>query len=166
MVDIVDEKDKAIGRESRNICHEKGLRHRIVGIFLFNAEGKLWLQTRSVKKAGGKKLDFSASGHVGEGDSYHSAAARELKEELGITTQLHFLTKTQYEKKGEGNHRRHFLAIYVGKHDGPFTLQEDEVEKIEAYDLEEAKKLVEEDSRTMTIGLKIGIRSYLAQSKD
>ena len=164
IIDIVDEKDNIIGQEGRDVCHKKGLRHRIVGIFLFNAAGKLWLQTRSAKKASGKKLDFSASGHVGQGDAYDNAALRELREELGVTATLSFLGKIYYEKNKGDHHSRHFLAIYEGKHNGPFLLQEEEVEKIEAYDLGAVKKLVEEDSQRITFGLKTGVKYFVNQN--
>lgn len=85
LLPIVDENDEVIGTEKRGIIHANRLLHRAVHILMFNREGKLYLQRRSLEKdAAPGKWDSSASGHVDPGESYDESAARELEEELNI----------------------------------------------------------------------------------
>lgn len=157
MVDVVDENDNVIGKEWKNICHEKGILHRIAGIILFDSNGSVWLQTRAKNKVGTGNLDFSASGHIGSGDSYERGAYRELKEELGIKTDLKFIGKKSYKGRNESNH---FLSVYTGNYDGVFNLQESEVESIKAYSLAEIKKMFKQNPEKIMSGLKEGL-SYI-----
>ena len=48
--DVVDADDHVIGQATRREIHKKGLRHRSVHILVFNQEGKLFLQKRSLLK--------------------------------------------------------------------------------------------------------------------
>ncbi|OGM15168.1 hypothetical protein A2V56_00305 [Candidatus Woesebacteria bacterium RBG_19FT_COMBO_42_9] len=86
-LDIVDRNDKVVGRDTRNNIWKRGLEHnvRVVNIFVLNAENKILLPTRSMKK----KIfpgcyDFSCGEHVRSGESYLEAAKRGLNEELSI----------------------------------------------------------------------------------
>ncbi len=85
LLPIVDENDEVIGTEKRGIIHAKRLLHRAVHVLLFNSQGKLYVQRRSMAKdAAPGKWDSSASGHVDPGETYDGSAARELDEELNI----------------------------------------------------------------------------------
>lgn len=102
--DVVDEEDRVVGQAPRSKVHAERMLHRAVHIFLFNTRGEFFLHLRSASKDE-YPLTYtsSASGHLGVGESYESAAARELQEELGLTgelTRLHKLPaspETAYE---------------------------------------------------------------------
>ena len=84
-LDIVSDQDEVIGLESRAIIHQTGLQHRCVHIFLFTRDGRLLIQKRSpARSAYPSAWDGSVSEHVKAGESYAEAAARGLKEELGV----------------------------------------------------------------------------------
>ena len=167
LVDVVNEEDEVIGQEWKNKCHEEGILHRISAVILFNSEGKMWLQIRAKGKVSAGKMDFSASGHVGAGDSYEKSAYRELKEEIGIKTNLKLIAKKLYEHINlEGLKIKHFISLYAGKCDGPFSLQEEEVDKIEAYNQEEIKELMKTNPNKMTTGLRLGLELYLKLKND
>lgn len=86
---VVDRDDRVVGKASRREIHQKGLLHRSVHIFIFNRKGQLYLQKRSMSKDQYPgHWDSSASGHVDWGETYETAASRELKEELGINPRL------------------------------------------------------------------------------
>jgi isopentenyldiphosphate isomerase len=162
VVEVINEKDEIIGKEMKSVCHKKGLWHRISCVLLINSEGKIWLQTRKKSKIAGGFLDYSAAGHVSIGDTFQEAAYRELSEEIGVKADLKLATQTLYEKIDmQGYQVRHVLKVYIGKHNGPFKIQESELEKIEAYSIEEVKKLVKNDSPLMTEALKVGLREIL-----
>ena len=84
-LDIVNEEDEVIGKETRKKVHEIGLWHRGVHVFLFNEQGEMLIQKRSADRTSSPSLlDCSISEHVQAGESYLDAAMRGLKEELGI----------------------------------------------------------------------------------
>lgn len=86
-LDIVDENDKVIGKDTRENIYTKGLDHdiRVINIFVFNSEGKLLLPKRSMdRRIFPGRFDFSCGEHVMSGEDYYQAAKRGLEEELGI----------------------------------------------------------------------------------
>ncbi len=84
-VDIVDAHDNVVGREKREEAHKKGLLHRVVHVMVFDPDGKLFVQQRSLSKDVYPGFwEGSLSGHVMRGESYIDAAERELHEELGV----------------------------------------------------------------------------------
>ena len=85
MFDIVDENDHVTGAAPRAEVHARDLLHRAVHVFVFNKRGDLLLQQRSrLKDVHPGRWDSSVSGHLDSGESYESAAVRELDEEMGI----------------------------------------------------------------------------------
>lgn len=89
LLDVVDEHDMVIGRQTRAAVHAQRLRHRAVHIFVFRSDGRMLLHRRSPGKEEFPDVwTSSASGHVSAGETYDAAAPRELQEELGITAAL------------------------------------------------------------------------------
>ncbi len=87
--DVVDAEDRVIGQATRREIHAKGLLHRSVHILVFNPEGKLFLQKRSLEKDENPGYwDTSSAGHVDSGEDYLTSAHRELMEELGVSASL------------------------------------------------------------------------------
>lgn len=85
LLDIVNDKDIVIGKDTRANIHQLGLWHRGVHVFLFDKAGKLLIQKRSANRASSPlQLDCSVSEHVQSGESFHQAAMRGMKEELGL----------------------------------------------------------------------------------
>jgi isopentenyl-diphosphate delta-isomerase type 1 len=85
LVDIVDESNKVLGKMSKGECHKTGNLHRTVSILVYSPSKEVLLQRRSPeKKDYPGYYDVSASGHVMSGESYLTAAIRELKEEVGL----------------------------------------------------------------------------------
>jgi len=86
---------------SRTEVHAKGLWHRTVHIWVFDLNGKILFQKRSLKKENHPGLlDTSCAGHISAGDDSRNAGIRELAEELGIikkTDDLKFLFESKHE---------------------------------------------------------------------
>src|SRR5690242_13556100 len=83
--DVVNERDEVVGRATRADVHRKRLLHRAVHVLVFNKQGEVFLQKRSMKKDTAKGLwDSSASGHLDHGEDYDPCAVRELREEIGL----------------------------------------------------------------------------------
>lgn len=83
--DVVNERDEVIGRAPRREVHANGLWHRAVHVLVFDADGRVFLQKRSMLKDLSPGLwDSSCSGHLDAGEDYDGAAVRELAEEIGV----------------------------------------------------------------------------------
>ncbi|MFT5466935.1 MAG: 16S rRNA (adenine1518-N6/adenine1519-N6)-dimethyltransferase [Verrucomicrobiales bacterium] len=85
LFDVVDSENQVIGQKTRAEVHREGLLHRAAHIFAFNKSGELFLQKRSrLKDVDPGLWGSSASGHLDAGEDFASAAAREVREELGL----------------------------------------------------------------------------------
>ena len=127
---VVDDQDRLLGDAPRAEVHGNNLRHRAVHILIFNNLGELFLQKRSRWKDRHPGLwDSSAAGHVDAGEDYDVAAKRELREELGVATELTRVVKLPAsEKTGQ-----EFIWLYQARHDGPFELARSEIEHGEFF---------------------------------
>jgi 16S rRNA (adenine1518-N6/adenine1519-N6)-dimethyltransferase len=135
--DVVDEQDRVLRSEFRDVIHVNNLLHRAVHMLLFNASGELYLQKRSIWKDRNPGLwDSSAAGHVDSGEDYLTAARRELQEELGIEAPP--LTPLTHLTPSESNGWE-FIQAYQGHHEGPFEPAPMEVETGAFFPLEKIR---------------------------
>ncbi len=126
MFDVVDDNDVVLRSEPREIVHVNNLMHRAAHMLIFNKNGDLLLQKRSIwKDRNPGRWDSSAAGHVDSGEDYLTAAQRELREELGIEVPaLQSIGKlTPCEQTGW-----EFIEVFRGVHEGPFRPAPLEVE--------------------------------------
>ncbi len=88
-LDIVNEENKVIGIERRDIVHKMGLWHRGIHILLLTPKKEIILSIRSPSKdTYPNTLDCTVSEHLLPGETYKKAAYRGLKEEVGIEEQI------------------------------------------------------------------------------
>jgi 8-oxo-dGTP pyrophosphatase MutT (NUDIX family)/predicted alpha/beta hydrolase family esterase len=139
IVQIVDEKNQVAGSCPRGVMRAERLIHRACYILVFNRKGELFVQKRSIiKDVYPGHWDVAAGGVVLAGESYEQAAGRELLEELGIQdVPLTFLFDNYYEDE----HNRVWGRIFTCFHDGPFTLQAEEIDHGRFMGMEEALAL-------------------------
>jgi 16S rRNA (adenine1518-N6/adenine1519-N6)-dimethyltransferase len=122
---IVDGYDRVIGSAPRGQVHANNLPHRAVHVLIFNSAGDVFLQFRSRQKDRHPLLwDSSAAGHVNAGEEYDQAAARELREELGIQIPLEKIAKLTASQRTDCE----FVSLYCGSHDANLRLNPDEIE--------------------------------------
>lgn len=133
LFDVVDEADSVVATEQRNFVHVNKLLHRAIHIWIFNAEGELFLQKRSYWKENNPGLWCSSvAGHVTAGESYLMAAKRELQEELEIDVEL----KPFHQIAASATTEQEFVECFVGIAEGPFTLNAEEIETGAFFPLE------------------------------
>lgn len=156
--DVVDENDRVIGRATRQECHKNPeLLHRSAGVMVFNSKGELLMQKRSMKKdTNPGKWSISSWGHPNLGESYEHAAAREMKEELGISGELEQLFKIPFRVSYESE----IFCIFKAASEGPFRPDPEEVEKVKFIGLDEMKKHLERDSDRFTGGCRAVMKEY------
>lgn len=149
---VADENDNVIGAEERGVARSKGLRHRIIRIFVFNSAGKILLQQRNLNLLDNPgKWDQSAGGHVDEGETYEFAAKRELKEELGIS--LNSLKEVGYfyiERPAPGGIVKRFQKVFICIYDGPIVIGPNEVEKVEWFSVQQIKTWLDKSPQDFT----------------
>ena len=147
--DVIDENDRVIGKASRDECHKRGLLHRAVHILILNGKGEMLLQKRSMKKDlyPGWWID-AASGHVGLGEDYDAAASRELMEEIGVNTPLEYLLTVRKTWSGNGKIDDEIIHVYLGHSDGPFKINDDEVELVRFYDPKKVLEMIKNKKLT------------------
>ncbi len=126
--DVVNARDEVIGQKTRRVVHATGLWHRAVHVLVFDAAGRIFLQKRSMKKDLSPGLwDSSCSGHLDAGEDYDTAAVRELGEEIGVRLsappERWFRIEACVETGWE------FCWIYRLRHEGPFELHPEEIER-------------------------------------
>ena len=96
-MDYVDENDKVLGQEEKDLIKKKKLNYRISHIWILDSKNKLLICKRpSQRESYGGLWTSTAGGHVTAGESYKEAAIREAEEELGIKLQVKHAFKLDY----------------------------------------------------------------------
>lgn len=155
LFDRVDERDRVIGQVRRGEAHrDPTLIHRSVQVMIFARDGRLLLQRRSASKdLFPGYFCASASGHVDAGEDYDATAAREVREELGVSLRPHLLAKTLVRSEQETE----MTAIYAAVCDGPFHFHPRETAGGEFVPVDEALASRETGSLIMTPALLVAL---------
>lgn len=156
--DVLKENGEYEGRvETRDTCHEKGLWHKAVAMFMINSKGQVLLQKRSANKKLWPNLwDITAGGHVLAGEFGFEAIIREIKEELGIQidkNDILFLGSAISTNIKSDIINRHFNEYYVINKDLDETtlnLQTEEVADIKWFDKDEVSKRIQNNYEGLT----------------
>lgn len=128
-LDIVNDDDEVVGRDTRRNVHDNYQIHRGVHVVVVNGHGQVLIQRRSMlKDYCPGLLDMSVGAQVGSGETYEEAAARELREELGCHDgPLRFLAGYDAYSVRQREKRR----IFIHECDGPFFPDPAEVESVQ-----------------------------------
>ena len=131
---IVDLHDNEIGTLNKFKCHQKsGVLHRAFSIFLFNEQGQLLVQKRSIqKKLWPSFWSNSCCSHPRQGEDILEAAKRRLNDELGLgEVKLEFVYKFSYEAayKDIGSENE-LCSVFLGVIDQKVNVNCNEIEEI------------------------------------
>lgn len=127
MFDVVNERDEVINLRPRRVVHRDGLLHRAVHLLVFNANGEVFLQKRSMlKDCFPGTWDSSSSGHLDPGETYDKCVIREAREEIGL--KLEAVPEKLFKIDACKQTGMEFVWIYRCQHEGPFELDPKEVE--------------------------------------
>ncbi len=160
LLSVVDENDRIIDNHPRHIIHSTSLRHRAVHILVFNEQGQLFLQKRSMKKdLNGGLWDTSAAGHVDAGGDYDISAFREIEEELGISA--HTL-EPLFKLPPTADIGMEFIQVYRCIHNGPFNLAPDEIDEGDWFSVDEISGRISADDQRLTKTFKTIWREFEA----
>jgi len=127
---LVDEHDQVIGHMAKDACHDgDGKLHRAFSVFVFNGQGQLLLQQRS----GEKRLwplvwSNSCCSHPRRGEQTEEAAARRIREELGLATELTYLFKFQYQARWRDlGSENELCSVWIGRSDDAVQVNQNEI---------------------------------------
>jgi len=128
IVTIVDEHNKVVGAVPRREMRAKNLSHRSTYILVFNTQGELYVQKRTMSKdVFPGYYDPATGGVVLAGESYEQGAVRELAEEMGIrNVPLTWLFDFYFTDERTRVWGGAFSFVYEGK----VSLQAEEVESV------------------------------------
>lgn len=161
LLSVVDENDCVIDTCPRHIVHAAGLRHRAVHILVFNGQGQLFLQKRSMKKdLNGGLWDTSAAGHVDAGEDYDFSATREVVEELGVSTVG--TLEPLFKLPATAAIGMEFIQVYRCIHNGPFMLAADEIDEGGWFSVAEIAERIAKDDQLLTETFKAIWRQFEA----
>ncbi len=153
-INIVNKNNELIGSSPFLEAIKKDCIRQTVHIFIFDNNQKIFLQRRGkTAPLFPDKWDCSASGHVDEGEVYGVAAYRELKEEIGIKTELKYIETYLLEEESMGLKLKSFDAIYYGFYDGELILDPKEVSYGKWFSRDEINSLIKENPSEFTPGL-------------
>lgn len=130
--EVFDEKNHRVGEAPRSSVHTRGLFHRSVHVWVFNAQDKVLLQQRASHKDVAPSLwDLSVAEHAKPGEAGFETALRGAREELSIRLTVRLvadyrLNRLEYPKLGIFDNE--FVQTYQARHDGPFVLDQEEVQ--------------------------------------
>ncbi|MDA4118386.1 MAG: isopentenyl-diphosphate Delta-isomerase [Thaumarchaeota archaeon] len=163
---LVDDNDRELGLDTRENCHKgMGKRHRAFVVFLFDKEGKMLLQRRSMKK----KLwpaywDVSVTSHVYKGETYEQAGIRRSKQELNVDVKRleRVLDYTYWAKFGDYSENE-FCVLLIGEVEGAARPNPDEIMGTKYVSMKELGEDMSKDPDSYTPWFKIAFEKY---SKD
>lgn len=96
--DVVDEADVVVGRATRAEIRERNLLHRAVFVVVRDRRGRIFVHRRTADRdVHPSTYDLAVGGLVRAGETYEAAAARELQEELGLTTACRWIGRFRLE---------------------------------------------------------------------
>jgi isopentenyl-diphosphate delta-isomerase type 1 len=127
-MDIVNEADEVVGRDTRANVHARHEIHRGVHVFILNPRGELLLQCRSATRATYPGYwDASVGGQVATGETYLAAARRELMEELGCHADTLDLVG---KYNSYSTRQREKRALFLHRYDGSVHPAADEIDAL------------------------------------
>ena len=142
--DIVDDKDKVIGKAKRmHFLKDLTLMRRSAHIWLKNSEGKFWMHQRSSKKDL-QPLAWTSAAAGFIRSKYRNKteikkeALRELKEEIGVVTDIKLIKIMPLRGLKTGDM---MVYWYVGEYNGHFKLNFNEVADLKVFDIAEVWKM-------------------------
>lgn len=142
---LVDENDMIIGKMSKNEAHQSPMLHRAFSIFLYN-DGKLLIQQRALHKyhSGGLWANTCCSHPVDNLWIKEDAEAR-LVEETGISCPVEEIFSFVYKHKFHDDLYEHeYDHVFIGKYDGEFKINPEEVADMRWVEFNEIEKEMKE----------------------
>lgn len=139
---VIDELGNVIGKTTRAEAHNGSrILHPVVHNHIFDPQGKILLQKRSMNKdIQPGKWDTAVGGHVDYGEEIEEAMLRETREELGITG---FLFKKIATYIYDSDREREQVNVFVTHNfNGTLTIDPIEVDEARFWSISEVDEAI------------------------
>ena len=133
---LIDETGLVVGKALRSECHSGSmLLHPVVHLHIFDKQGRLYLQRRSMsKEIQPGKWDTAVGGHVDYGVTIEEALYREVREELGITD---FEPIHNFTYLFQSSVEREMVYSYRTIYEGDIVIDPEEIDEGRYWDIDE-----------------------------
>ncbi len=143
LVDVIDNAGNTIAVVTRKEMRARKLPHRCTYVLVFNTRGELFIHLRtSTKDVYPGHWDVCVGGVLAAGETFAEGVRREIREEIGVDSEAVELFSINYQDDATFAHGMAYRAI----HDGPFTLQVEEVVRGEFVPLADVLERVKRDA--------------------
>lgn len=127
---LVNERDEVLGTMEKLRAHEEGLLHRAFSVIIFNSRGQMLIHQRAKEKyhCGGLWTNACCS-HPRLDETPENGAKRRLAEEMGFSTDVHYMGSFIYKVDFENGLTEHeYDHMFCGYYDGEPVPNSEEVE--------------------------------------
>jgi len=159
----VDENDIVIDGVKREECHNGSTKpwHRNAHVYIINPNGELYLTRRSSTKDTSPDLfTVTTAGHVRFGEDPELGAERELKEELCLDVDVHFVKKYKVDYGFE----REYIYVYFGKTDQIPRIGNEEVGEVFSMPLVYVVQKIQDGSLKLAPGAQDVIQMLISDN--
>ncbi len=137
-LDVVDDDDRVVFRAPRERVHREYHIHRSVMFFVFDEDGRIFVNQRAATRETYPLVwSVAFGGHVRSGEQYDDAVRREIREEVGLAAAP--LLIGPYRKRTPDE--RENSKVYGLVADAPLALDPRELEQGEFMPLSQAVEL-------------------------
>ncbi|WP_103327035.1 isopentenyl-diphosphate Delta-isomerase [Bacteroidetes bacterium endosymbiont of Geopemphigus sp.] len=160
---LVDSKDQPLGFMEKLQAHKVGNLHRAISVFIFNNQGHLMIQQRSLEKYHSSLLwANTACSHPYKEESTEVAAHRRLKEEMGFDCVLRKEFYFTYKAKLDNSLTEHeFDHVFVGNYNDVPLPNNQEIASWKWIPLDELREAIREFPEKYAVWLKIILEQHL-----
>ena len=142
-LDIVNQDGQIVGNLSRQQAEQDNHTTANVLVFIFNSQAQVLVSLRSQTKKHFPGLwDVSACGGVQSAEDHAQTAARETKEETGLSPDLKYISSFLNVFPGPNNQQlKRFSHLYIGFSDGQPQIN-DEVDQFKYWQPQQLRQAV------------------------
>lgn len=154
---LVDENDQEVGLMEKYSAHELGLLHRAFSVFIFNKKNELLLQQRAATKYHSpSQWANTCCSHPYPSETLDDAANRRLKEEMGLSCELHKLFSFTYKATMDNGLIEHEIDhVFVGNCEQNPLPNPEEVAQFKWISINDLRNEINDNPQHYTEWLKI-----------
>lgn len=146
-ITVVDDEDNVVGAALRAEVLRLRKNFRVVHVFLVNSRRELLIhQLAAGRGEYSGHWGSSVAGTVKAGEAPSAAAARELREELGVDLPIRQVGRVAVDERGA----RKFLYLFAASYDGEVRPDPAEISLIDFVPVEQVHGMIERRERAFT----------------
>ena len=149
---LVDTRDRPLGTADKGEAHAAPRLHRAFSVFLYSGD-RMFLQRRARGKyhSGGLWSNACCS-HPGPGEDILAAAVERTLAEVGVSAPLEEVFQfVYYSRFAPGLYEYEYDHVFLGRYDGPHTLDPEEAEEARWVPLGELEEALVERPRDFSV---------------